>query len=155
MKVSASTTPRHFALARKPRSTSQYLEEGAIVCKIEQLSALQIDIALDEQDVARVRPGQRIEIKARALPYSTFTTQVDRVAPVTKTLAHSESEEPANNAPAPISNRQVMVYGQLDNPPEELLPGMTGYARVTCGRESVGALLAEKALKYVRTEFWW
>jgi hypothetical protein len=48
-----------------------------------------------------------------------------------------------------------MIYSRFDNPPPELLPGMTGYARVASGRESIGRLLIEKMATYFRTEFWW
>ena len=36
-----------------------------------------------------------------------------------------------------------------------LKPGMTGYARVDTGRRPVGAILADRLMRYLRTEFWW
>jgi hypothetical protein len=32
---------------------------------------------------------------------------------------------------------------------------MTGQARVSTGRRPAGVLLLDRALRYVRTEFWW
>jgi hypothetical protein len=32
---------------------------------------------------------------------------------------------------------------------------MTGYARVFTGRRSLGSVLLDRALRWVRTEFWW
>jgi hypothetical protein len=32
---------------------------------------------------------------------------------------------------------------------------MSGEARVSCGRQSIGGRMVEKVMKVVRTEFWW
>jgi hypothetical protein len=32
---------------------------------------------------------------------------------------------------------------------------MTGYARVDTGRRPIGAILLDRILRFVRTEFWW
>jgi len=42
---------------------------------------LETDIELAEQDVGRVRDGQTVKLKARALPFETFKTKVARIAP--------------------------------------------------------------------------
>jgi hypothetical protein len=50
----------------------------------------------------------------------------------------------------------VPVYCRLtEAPPAVLRPGMTGFARISCGERAMGRVLADKALRYVRTEFWW
>ena len=33
--------------------------------------------------------------------------------------------------------------------------GTTGYARIICGRRPVGAIVLDRSLRYLRTEFWW
>ena len=47
------------------------------------------------------------------------------------------------------------VYCKLTDAPAALRPGMTGFARVACGKRAMGRVLSEKALRYLRTEFWW
>jgi hypothetical protein len=32
---------------------------------------------------------------------------------------------------------------------------MTGHARVYTGRRAIGLILADRALRFLRTEFWW
>jgi len=130
------TTPR---LKEK---IGQYLEEGALVCEVERATSLQIDITMPEEEVAAVESGQRVELKARALPFKTFATSVERIAPAAK----SESGDLQSS---------LVVYCQLDDAGSELRPGMTGYARIECGKEPVGRILLDKVLRYVRTEFWW
>jgi multidrug resistance efflux pump len=38
-------------------------------------------IAIAEDDAARLRPGQQVRLKARALPFEVFEVKVVRVAP--------------------------------------------------------------------------
>jgi putative peptide zinc metalloprotease protein len=58
-----------------------YLKEGELICEGEEPAETQVEIALAEQDVARVEPGQVVELKVRTLPFQTFHARVERVAP--------------------------------------------------------------------------
>jgi len=70
---------------------------------------------------------------------------VDRVAP---------SAEAANVKEGKLQST-VPVYCKLTAPPAVLRPGMSGFARVSCGERAMGRVLAEKGLRYLRTEVWW
>jgi hypothetical protein len=107
---------------------------------VEEPCGLQAEITLAEQDVARVRAGQAVALKARALPFDIITARVDRVAP-----AAGRGEVQSS----------VTIYCRLTSPAKDLRPGMTGHARVYTGRRPVGAILLNRALRFVRTEFWW
>ena len=106
------------------------------------------EIALAEEDVARVQTGQAVRLKARALPFETFQTSVERIAPA------SFKAEPQGTDKGEQQGR-VTVYCRLTEHGAELRPGMTGHARIATGRRSVGAILLDRGLRYVRTEFWW
>jgi multidrug efflux pump subunit AcrA (membrane-fusion protein) len=118
----------------------QYVREGELIGVVEDPGGLEAEIALAEQEVARVRPGQAVELKARALPFETFRASVDRVAPA---AGHGEVQS------------TVTVACRLGDHPADLRPGMTGYARIYTGRRSLGEVLVDRTLRYVRTEFWW
>jgi multidrug efflux pump subunit AcrA (membrane-fusion protein) len=119
----------------------QYLKEGELLCVVEQSSSeLQAEISLPEEESAQVRPGQVVELKAMATPYKTFRGRVQRVAPVATT--------------GPVRST-VMVYCQLEAASVDLRPGMSGHARICCGRWSLGRALSEQGLRLIRTEFWW
>jgi len=118
----------------------QYLREGDLIGVVEARSGLELEIALAEQDVARVRPGQSVRLKARALPYQTFLSRVDRVA---TSGVRGEAQS------------SVTAYCRLDPAPDELRTEMTGHARVDTGRRTIGAILLHHMLRFVRTEFWW
>jgi multidrug resistance efflux pump len=135
-----SPMPGLVVTPRVKEKVKQYLHEGDLICVVEARNGLEMEIALAEQDVARVRPGQVVRSKARALPFETFTTVVDRVAP-SGTRGEAQSS--------------VTVYCRLGDAPDDLRTEMTGYARVDTGRRPIGAILLDRILRFVRTEFWW
>jgi hypothetical protein len=76
------------------------------------------------------------------LPFTTFTAKVDRIAPA----AVAAEGEPQS---------KVVVYCRVNNPEGLLRSGMTGFGRIYRGHESVAAIAGNRALRYLRTEFWW
>jgi len=128
--------------ARMKEKIGQYFEKGALICILEDSAGLEAEIALPEQEVAGVQAGQTVELKARALPFRTFSARVDRVAP------RAEIEQGALQG-------KVIVYCRLDKSDIGLLAGMTGMGRVFRGEMPLATIGAHKAMKYLRTEFWW
>jgi multidrug efflux pump subunit AcrA (membrane-fusion protein) len=125
---------------RLKEKVGQHLKEGDLIGVVEEPAMLEAEIALAEQDVSHVEAGQRVELKARALPFETFTSQVERIAPA---------------AGRGDVQSTVLLNCRLGNEGAELRSGMTGQARVFTGRQSVGKVLLERGLRLVRTEFWW
>ena len=68
-----------------------------------------------------MRPGQAVELKARALPFETFRRR------------WTGSPRPRRRRRGPTRTSTVTVYCRLERPDGDLRPGMTGYARVCCG----------------------
>lgn len=138
----------------------QYLQEGDLIAEVEAPSRVEAEVVVSEQDVARVKPGQAVELKVRALPFQLFRTRVARVAPAAR---HADSRASHATAKAPESPAGAtrdaagafVVYCELDDVSGELKTGMTGYARVLLGPTSLGRFLAHRALRLIRTEFWW
>jgi multidrug resistance efflux pump len=125
--------------ARLREKIGQYVREGDLICQVDEPAVLEAEIAVPEQEAARVQSGQPVELKARALPFETLTARVERLAPA---AAHGEVQS------------TVTVYCRLDAS-EALRPGMTGHARIGVGRRPAGAILFDRGLRLVRTEFWW
>jgi multidrug resistance efflux pump len=125
---------------RLAEKVGQFFREGEAVAAVEDLSALEAEVTLSDQDVTRVQPGQRADLKARAHPFRSFPAEVTGVAP----RAEGKEQQSAVN-----------VYCKLTAPPAELRPGMVGYARVSCGRRPIARVLADRVLRFLRTEFWW
>jgi putative peptide zinc metalloprotease protein len=125
---------------RLKEKVGQYVSEGELIAIVEEPDELELEIGVAEEDVARVEPGQRVEIKARALPFETFATKVDRVAPAA--------------ARGDVQSR-VTVYCRLEQAPTELRSEMSGYARIYTGRRPLGAVFFDRVWRLLRTEFWW
>jgi len=117
-----------------------YFDEGELICEIEDASRLQIVIVLDEDQAARVEPGQHVRLKARSLPFAFFEVEVERIAP---------------RAATGDVQSNVNVYCELDDANGLLRSGMTGHARIDCGHASLASVFTTKFLRFIRTEFWW
>ena len=120
--------------------TGQYVREGELICVVEEPAGLEAEITLMEQDVAQVRPGQSVALRARASPFETMRAEVSRVAPA---ACRGDVES------------TVTVYCQLGEGSSSLRPGMTGYARVHTGSRPIGTIMAGRAMRWLRSEFWW
>jgi multidrug efflux pump subunit AcrA (membrane-fusion protein) len=135
-----SPVPGLITTPRLKEKVGQYLREGELICVVEEPAGLEVEITLAEQDVARVQPGQAVALRARASPFETMAAEVGRVAPV----ADSGQVEST-----------VTVYARFHEGSSGLKPGMTGYARVSTGPRPIGTILADRVLRWLRTEFWW
>ena len=135
-----STTAGVITTCRLREKIGNYFEEGELICVVEDARQLEIVIALDEDQAARVQPGQRVRLKARSLAFEVFEVEVERIAP------RAATGEVQSN---------VNVYCRLNDPGGVLRSGMTGHARIDCGRASIATVVSTKCLRFIRTEFWW
>ena len=124
----------------------QFFKEGDLICEVENTHELEVEIPLLEQEVGHVRIGYPVDLKARAMPFDTLRAEVHRIAPA---AAKAEKTELT-----PTSQNTITVYCRLTDESHELSSGMTGYARIYCGRYSIGRVLGGQLLRYLRTEFW-
>jgi putative peptide zinc metalloprotease protein len=137
-----------------------FLGEGQPICEVETLSVVDAEVAVVEQDILRVRPGQEIFLRPRSLPFQTFAARVDRIAPATTRAQDPSGAAPRAEDRGGIPERgkvpgSVIVYCRIAGSSWGLRTGMTGYARIHCGRRPVGEILACHLLRVLRTEFWW
>jgi putative peptide zinc metalloprotease protein len=129
----------------------QYVREGELIVQIEEPSVLEAEIALGEQDVPRVEPGQIVELVARSVPFSTYRSTLERVSPSTANRVEVPGPIVATHGETPGA---VTLYCRVPNE-SALRSGMTGYARIQCGKRPLGVIAGERVLRYLRTEFWW
>ncbi len=118
----------------------QYFKEGDLICVIEDPENLRAEIALPEQELLGVAAGQAVELKFPATPYKTLSGQVERIAPT------ATSGDVGSN---------VTVYCNLAETPAELRAGLSGYARICCGKRPVALVVGDRVMRSLRTEYWW
>lgn len=118
----------------------EHFRKGEVICVVIEPSELEAEITLPERQFARVRPGQPITLKARALPFQILHAQVERIAPIVVV----DKTESSGTVSCRISNETRL-----------LKPGMSGYARIGVGSRSLGSIWLDRMMGFLRTEFWW
>ena len=116
-----------------------YIERGSLFCTVVDIRQAIIDMPVPEKEIADVAIGYPIVVKVSAYPKSQFMAQVKSISPV---------------AVAAGQERRVVIRGELANADDTLKSGMTGAAKILCGRRMVAELVTRRVIRWLRTEFW-
>jgi multidrug efflux pump subunit AcrA (membrane-fusion protein) len=100
---------------------------------------VEILVPVSDFDVELIKLGQEVQLKVRSYPSEVFQGKVTHVP--------LSAEVVDNNAIFAVS---VVV----DNEEGRLRNGMTGYAKIECGRSSLVRKIIRKIASNVRVEFW-
>lgn len=108
----------------------------------EDLSAMQLRVAIDEADVGQVKPGQKAEFTVDAYPGRRFPAAVQRIDLASNTTA----------APATTGQASTVVSYEarltVANPDGLLRPGMTASATIGTGSTGERLLVPNSALRF-------
>ena len=132
------------------------VHKGDLIVKVYECRTVTAKIPVSEHDIADVRVGSKVLLKARAYPNKTFEGVVTAVATAAEGSA-AGVEAPASAAPPRRENltpSQILVTTEIDNPSLQLKPGMTGEAKIIAGRKPVLELLSRWLSHAVKVEFW-
>jgi len=119
-----------------------YVMKGDLIASVQELTTVRAEISISEKEIADVQPGQKVLLKARAFPESSFEGTVLSVA--TK----------ANERVDSTSGSTLIVLTELDNPSMLLKPDMTGNAKIFCGPRTLFDIVTRRIARYFRVEFW-
>jgi putative peptide zinc metalloprotease protein len=122
------------------RSVGRRFGRGEEICRIGELEKFLLKIEVNEREIANVRLDSPVRFKLKTVPGRTFTGQVSKI-----------NAEPAPNQ---YGQRFYPVEVVVENSDGLLRPGMTGFARISFGRQSIGVILAEKLWNALRPELW-
>lgn len=117
----------------------EYVEKGTQLCQIVDARSVNVDIPVPEKEIADVAAGYPIILKVNAFPKQSFMARVKSISPVTV---------------EGVLERQVVIRGELANADGRLKAGMTGVAKILCGKRMIGELVTRRAIRWLRTEFW-
>lgn len=104
-------------------SLGMRLMSGQDLLQIVQIDSLTAEIRVREEDVPRIRVGMPVSFRPRSAPLDVFSGKVKSVDP-----------EPVTDE-AKIQ-RWWVVKMDLQNTDSRLTPGMTGYAKVSVGKQT-------------------
>jgi putative peptide zinc metalloprotease protein len=118
------------------------LYRNSLLFKISDLSHIEVSIAVPDAYLEFVKPGAAIKLKVRTFPGDLFAG----------TVAHIASS--ANGASSDLAQAKFIVHAVVDNAGGQLKDGMSGYAKIDCGKASLWTILSERVKSFIRVEFW-
>jgi hypothetical protein len=139
----------------------QVVQQGALIAKVYDFEKLTVEIPVPEKEIADVRVGQDVAFKARAYPNRTFHGVVTSIA--TTADDGSSASDGVSSAPSGRRGgagggsggaRTILVTTEVANDSLLLKPGMTGQAKISCGRRRIVDLMTRRLARTVKVEFW-
>ena len=151
--VVATPTPQLKAMER------QLVSRGALIAKVYDFSNVTAQIVVPEKEIADVRVGQPVVLKARAYPDAEFNGTVTAIATSTAGSASTTAGTASTASLAPVvspssSTQTFIVTTRIDNRSYLLKPGMTGQAKVLGGERRVIGLINRRLARTFKVQFW-
>ena len=106
---------------------------------IANLDTMLVVMRVSEKHLDVLREGQSVKLKVKSYPFSSFWGEVSKIS--------QEAEEDQ----AKIIFR---VTCKIENQNHSLKPGMSGYAKIYCGKKSIFNILTRRIVSYLRVEVW-
>jgi HlyD family secretion protein len=106
------------------------------IANIDTMRAL---IQISEKDLDVLREGLLVKLKVQSYPFLSFWGKVTKISQM---------------ADVGGSKKIFPVTCKIENKDYLLKPGMTGYAKVYCGKRSLFSLLTRRIARYLRVEVW-
>lgn len=122
------------------KSTGAPLQKGQVLFEVAPLAGMQIELQIPESDVRLVKPDQEIELRLSAFPFHPWKTQLQRIHP------RSEIVDQAN---------VFIAEAAIDNPNDQLRPGMKGHAEISIGWKSVGWIWFHRVWERIQYQWIW
>lgn len=101
------TAPFPGTLGFRKISAGAYVNAGTALVQLDKIDRLKASFAVPELDLARITVGQKIEVRADALPGETFIATVSAIEPSVD-----------------VNGRALQVRADLDNSALKLRPGL-------------------------------
>ncbi|MBI3910908.1 MAG: HlyD family efflux transporter periplasmic adaptor subunit [Armatimonadetes bacterium] len=114
-------------------------QEGEAICWLDLVDRLAARLMVDEKEIGAVQTGQRVRLRIGAYSERWYEGIVEAVAPRAE----------------PYQGRQAYeVRVSLSNPTGDLRPGLTGFAKISCGERPLRDVLFRRLSRWFRTEVW-
>ena len=124
---------------RVQERVGQNLTRGAELCVVADTTTMVAEVAIAEEDAARLQPGQPAEIKLNTYPGRTFSGSVARVG----ALVREESKD-----------RFVVAEVGVENPDGVLKTGMQGRGKVRVGWSNIATLVLRRPARWLYGKLW-
>ena len=102
---------------------------GSTLMSIADMSVITAEVKVDETDIVNVKLGQPAEVSIDAIPRTTFKGTVTEIG--NNAIVRSTGLATSQQATASQEAKDFKVVVTLENPPENLRPGLSATAKVT------------------------
>ena len=130
----------------------QLVTKGELIVSVYDFRAVTAHIAIPEKEMADLRVGQEVALRARAYPSETFYGTVTAIATAAQGTAAGAPAAAAADPPG--RGTTFIVTTRIRNDLLLLKPGMTGQAKVYAGRRSVFSIIARRVVRTLNVEVW-
>jgi multidrug resistance efflux pump len=127
---------------RVREKVGQAVKKGDLIAEVHEMRKLTVEINVPEKEIAEVRVGQRVILKARAYPLAKFEARVAAIAP-----AVTEPDDVRGE-------RMVRVRTELANSELLLKPEMSGRAKIYCGERRLIDIVGRRVVRFFKVDFW-
>ncbi len=104
-------------------------QTGTIIMTIADMSLITAEVKVDETDIVNVKLGQPGEVTIDAIPNKTFTGKVTEIGDTA--ILRSTGLAASQSAISSQEAKDFKVVIALDNPPDEIRPGLSCTAKIT------------------------
>jgi HlyD family secretion protein len=122
---------------------------GSTLMTIADMSVITAEVKVDETDIVNVRLGQPAEVSIDAMPKKTFTAIVSEIGD--NAIVRSSGVSTSQQTSASQEAKDFKVVVTLQNPPEDLRPGLSATAKITTATRK-GALAIPIQALTMRTQ---
>ena len=112
---------------------------GSVILTVARMDTMRIRIPVPEKEISDVAPGMTVKFKTRSYPGITFEGKITKIA-----------EQAEQGELQPI----FVVTAEASNPEGLLKSGMTGHAKIYCGKERAYKIFFRRFVRWFRVEFW-
>jgi len=102
---------------------------GSTLMTIAEMSVLTAEVKVDETDIVNVRLGQSAEVSIDAMPKRPFKAIVTQIG--NNAIVRSTGVSTSQQTSASQEAKDFKVVVTLQNPPDDLRPGLTATAKIT------------------------
>jgi HlyD family secretion protein len=104
-------------------------QSGTIIMTIADMSLITAEVKVDETDIVNVSLGQVVDITIDAIPNKTFKGHVTEIG--NTAILRSTGVAASQSAISSQEAKDFKVVVALDNPPDEIRPGLSCTSKIT------------------------
>ncbi|MBZ5626566.1 MAG: efflux RND transporter periplasmic adaptor subunit [Acidobacteriia bacterium] len=104
-------------------------QTGTLIMTIADMSLITAEVKVDETDIVNIKLGQQVQITIDAIPNKTFKGHVTEIG--NTAILRSTGVAANQSAVSSQEAKDFKVVVALDNPPEEVRPGLSCTAKIT------------------------